>query len=130
MRTAAVVRCLTADCVVCGAEVWTCDGPESCPPEHAFGGQLSGGGWVCSEACWEAAMAWPRPMDRALATWRVSLAFLIFAGAFVYFRAQPLLPVWLALALAFVLAASIVSALLLAEAVPAKGRGRSSGGRK
>lgn len=121
----AVVACPTAECVVCRAEVHTCDLSE-CPEGigwHYDGVQLRSGAWVCSESCWEAATAWPRPMDRALGAARAMLAVAIFAGALVFYQGTPL-PMGVALPLALILAGLFVAVLHLVEAAPAKGPGR------
>lgn len=45
-------------CVVCGKDVHTCQRDEPVDnsyicPKHPEGLALTGGGWVCSEKCWE-----------------------------------------------------------------------------
>lgn len=125
---ARVAPCPTTECVVCSAVVFACE-LDSCPVGHLDGGQLTSGGWCCSEKCWESATAWPPPMDRALRLARLLLAVAIFAGALVYYLGTPL-PLWLALPLAGILAGLIVGLLLLAEAAPAKGPGQVTGGRR
>jgi hypothetical protein len=124
MPAGVAVRCVMADCVVCRAAVHTCELAE-CPDGflHFDGGQLSSGGWVCSERCWERATAWPRPMDRALGAARAMLALAIFVGAFVFYRQTPL-PTIIALPLALILAGLFVAVLHLVEAAPSKGPGR------
>lgn len=47
--------CKSVLCKMCGSPAWTCDFEDCLDPEHKGSVELTGGGWACSEVCWEEA---------------------------------------------------------------------------
>lgn len=100
-------RCQTAPCVICEAPVHTCElgeCPDGADMAHMDGGQLGSGAWVCSEACWETASAWPPPVDRERIAKRALGLFMVWLCCFGLFVSQPI-PLLRATALSLIVAA-------------------------
>lgn len=114
--------CPIEACVICRAPVHTCELGE-CPEgeRHMAGGELSSGGWVCSETCWETATAWPPKRDRLTTLRRVlaGLALSLAATSFMVPAAGPQLGV----ALSGLLAALLCALFALLEKLPAESSG-------
>lgn len=92
MTSRVIASCPTEACVICHAPVYTCElgeCPEGEDGRHMAGGELSSGGWVCSEACDEAATAWPPRVDRRLIAHRVFGLVMVWLCVFWMFLAQP-----------------------------------------